>query len=124
MYGGRFRMEEMFKKIMERFDQLDRKMETKKQVVHPLDGDKLLDNTVEYGVGDCALSDHVVPLLYRHLQCDHCGVLVVSIFYDLHHDAAPLRVEGLHAEVVEYEQIGAFYAFEFAEEGSSHLCYL
>ena len=44
MYGDRFRMEEMFKKIMERFDQLDRKMETKKQVVHPLDGDKLLDN--------------------------------------------------------------------------------
>lgn len=44
MYADRFRMEEMFKKIMERFDRLDEKLETQKQVVHPLDGDKLLDN--------------------------------------------------------------------------------
>lgn len=44
MYTDRFWMEEMFKKIMERFDRLDQKLETKKQVVHPLDGDRLLDN--------------------------------------------------------------------------------
>lgn len=44
MYADRFWLEEMFRKIMERFDRLDRKMDIKQQVVHPLDGDKLLDN--------------------------------------------------------------------------------
>ena len=44
MYLDKFRVEEMFRKIMERFDQLDEKLKVKEQIVHPLDGDKLLDN--------------------------------------------------------------------------------
>ena len=43
-YADRFRQEEMFRKIMERFDQVDEKLNVKAQIVHPLDGDKLLDN--------------------------------------------------------------------------------
>lgn len=43
-YLDRFWLEEMFKKLMERFDRLDEKLEVKQQAVHPLDGDKLLDN--------------------------------------------------------------------------------
>ena len=44
MYLDRFRIEEMFRQIMERFDQIIEKLAVKAQVVHPLDGDKLLDN--------------------------------------------------------------------------------
>ena len=44
MYLDRFRVEEMFTKMMERFDRLDEKLDVKAQVVHPLDGDRLLDN--------------------------------------------------------------------------------
>lgn len=44
MYLDKFRVEEMYKKIMERFDKVDEKLDMKAQVVHPLDGDKLLDN--------------------------------------------------------------------------------
>ena len=35
---------EMLKKIMERFDRIDEKLQVKKQEVHPLDGDRLIDN--------------------------------------------------------------------------------
>ncbi len=34
----------MFKQLMERFDRIDLKLDIKAQMVHPLDGDKLLDN--------------------------------------------------------------------------------
>lgn len=44
MYVDRFRIEEMFKKIIERFDNLDEKLQVKAQRVEPLDGDRLLDN--------------------------------------------------------------------------------
>lgn len=44
MYLDRFWFEEMFKKMMERFDRIDQKLHMKDQVVHPLDGDTLLDN--------------------------------------------------------------------------------
>ena len=44
MYLDRFRVEEMFKKVMERFDSIDDKLQMKVQEVHPLDGDRLLDN--------------------------------------------------------------------------------
>ncbi len=39
-----FRVEEIFKKILERLDSIDDKIVVKKQRVHPLDGDALLDN--------------------------------------------------------------------------------
>jgi hypothetical protein len=39
-----FRVEEMFRKIMEKLDGIDNKITAKKQRVHPLDGDALLDN--------------------------------------------------------------------------------
>ncbi len=39
-----FRAEEMFRKILERLDSIDEKMVVKKQRVHPLGGDALLDN--------------------------------------------------------------------------------
>ncbi len=39
-----FRVEEMFKTIIERLDSIDGKIVVKKQRVHPLDGDALLDN--------------------------------------------------------------------------------
>ncbi len=39
-----FRAEEMFRKILERLDSIDGKIEVKKQRVHPLGGDALLDN--------------------------------------------------------------------------------
>ncbi len=39
-----FRVEEMFRRILERLDSIDDKMVVKKQRVHPLDGDALLDN--------------------------------------------------------------------------------
>ena len=44
MYLDKFQVEEMFRKIMERFDRIDEKLDVKRQEVHPLDGDKLLDN--------------------------------------------------------------------------------
>lgn len=44
MYLDKFQVEEMFRKIMERFDRIDENLQVKKQDVHPLDGDKLLDN--------------------------------------------------------------------------------
>ncbi len=39
-----FRVEEMFKKILDKLEGIDGKIEIKKQRVHPLDGDTLLDN--------------------------------------------------------------------------------
>jgi hypothetical protein len=39
-----FRAEEMFRKIMEKLDGIDSKIMAKRQRVHPLDGDALLDN--------------------------------------------------------------------------------
>lgn len=44
MYLDKFQVEEMFRKIMERFDHIDENFRVKKQGVHPLDGDKLIDN--------------------------------------------------------------------------------
>lgn len=34
----------MFRRVMERFDRIDENLQVKKQEVHPLDGDKLIDN--------------------------------------------------------------------------------
>ncbi len=39
-----FRAEEMFRKILARLDSIDEKIVVKKQRVHPLGGDALLDN--------------------------------------------------------------------------------
>ena len=44
MYIERFWLEEMLKKIMERFDRIDEKLFPLKREVLPLDGDKLIDN--------------------------------------------------------------------------------
>jgi hypothetical protein len=44
MYLDKFQVEEMFRKIMEKLDTIDDKLVIKQQRVHPLDGDKLLDN--------------------------------------------------------------------------------
>jgi hypothetical protein len=44
MYLDKFQVEDMFRKVMERFDRIDEKLQVKKQEIHPLDGDKLLDN--------------------------------------------------------------------------------
>jgi excisionase family DNA binding protein len=44
MYFDKFWFEEMLKKIMERFDRIDEKLQIKRQEVQPLDGDRLLDN--------------------------------------------------------------------------------
>lgn len=44
MYIDRFWFEEMLTKIMERFDRIEQKLQIKEQLVHPLDGDVLLDN--------------------------------------------------------------------------------
>jgi len=43
-YSDRFRMEEMFRQIMERFDKVDLKLDASVKTKHPLDGDTLLDN--------------------------------------------------------------------------------
>ena len=39
-----FRLEEMFKAILDKLESIDGKIVVKKQRVHPLDGDALLDN--------------------------------------------------------------------------------
>jgi hypothetical protein len=39
-----FRVEEMFRAILDRLESIDGKIVVKKQRVHPLDGDALLDN--------------------------------------------------------------------------------
>jgi len=44
MYLDKLWFEEMLRKIMERFDRIEEALKTKKQRVHPLDGDALLDN--------------------------------------------------------------------------------
>ncbi len=44
MYLDKFQVEDMFRRVMERFDRIDEKLHMKKQEVHPFDGDKLLDN--------------------------------------------------------------------------------
>lgn len=44
MYLDKFQVEEMFRKIMERFDRIDENLKIKRQQVQPLDGDRLLDN--------------------------------------------------------------------------------
>ncbi len=39
-----FRVEEMFRKILDKLESIDGKIVARKQRVHPLDGDALLDN--------------------------------------------------------------------------------
>ena len=40
----KFQVEDWFRKVMERFDRIDEKLQIKKQEVHPLNGDRLIDN--------------------------------------------------------------------------------
>ena len=44
MYLDKFQVEDWFRKVMERFDRIDEKLQIKKQEVHPLNGDRLIDN--------------------------------------------------------------------------------
>ena len=44
MYLDKFEVTQMLCKIMERLDSIEESIKIKKQEVHPLDGDKLLDN--------------------------------------------------------------------------------
>jgi hypothetical protein len=44
MYLDRFWFEEMFRKILEKLECIDEKLQIRQQAVHPLDGDRLLDN--------------------------------------------------------------------------------
>ena len=44
MYIDKFWFEDMFRKMMERFDRIDDKLDVKERKIHPLDGDELLDN--------------------------------------------------------------------------------
>lgn len=42
----------------------------------------------------------------------------IAVFDDIHHDTAPLRVEGLHPEVIEDQQVRSLDSLEFGEYGS------
>lgn len=44
----------------------------------------------------------------------------MPVLYDIHHNTASLRVEGLHAEVVEDEQVGTLDAFKFVKDRTFH----
>ena len=66
-----------------------------------------MDDSVEDGIrcGGVALK-HVVPVRHGQLRHDYGGLAPVPVLDDLEEVEQLLTVEGLHAEVVDDEQVG------------------
>lgn len=67
----------------------------------------VVNKSIQDGVGDRWIADHVVPVIYGHLTGDDGGSLLVAVLDDFQEIATLLVVELLRAPVVEDEQVGS-----------------
>src|SRR5690242_16460373 len=51
-------------------------------------------NTVQYGIGYCFFSYHLIPLLYRQLRSDNSGTLTMPIFNNIQQGCPALSIQG------------------------------
>jgi len=67
----------------------------------------VVNEAVQDGVGVSGVPDHVMPGRQGKLRGDDCGPAAVTLFEDFEQVVTGAGVEGLEAEVVEDEEIGA-----------------
>ena len=66
---------------------------------------RIVDDTVEDGVGESRFTDDIVPLLQRQLAGDQDGGVVVSVLDDFHEIAPLIGVETVRAPIVEDQEV-------------------
>lgn len=42
-----------------------------------------MNETVEDGIGECGVSDHLMPIVGRNMAGDECGAAVIAVFNNL-----------------------------------------
>jgi hypothetical protein len=68
---------------------------------------RIVDNSVEDGVGDGRLADHLVPLSDRQLGCDQGGFSSVALFEDFKKIEALLIIETVSTPIIQDQQFDA-----------------
>ena len=66
----------------------------------------VVNDAVEYGVGDHGFADYLVPLINRDLACDEDKFAPVALFHVLHQVASSFDGEVLETPVVEGQPVG------------------
>ena len=67
----------------------------------------IVNDAVEDGVGECGLSDQVVPAVDRDLAGDQGGAAAIAVLDDFEHVMTLLGPERLEAPIVEDQQLDA-----------------
>ncbi len=70
-----------------------------------LDAVGVVDDAIEDGIRDCALTDHVVPKVYRQLAPDEDELSLVASFGEFEDVPSFLEGEAFQAPVVEADQV-------------------
>ena len=73
-----------------------------------------MHQTVEDGVGDCGISDQLVPMLDGNLAGHDCRAAAVTVVDDVEQVAALLRGERGEPPIVEDQQLDTCQALEQA----------
>src|SRR5262245_38262931 len=73
---------------------------------------RIVDETVENGVGDRGVADSLVPKLDRKLAGDDGGAAAVAVLHDLEQVAPPLGGHRREAPIIEDEEVDAGEALE------------
>lgn len=81
-----------------------------------------MDNSVHDCLGNSLITHNIIAVLYWYFRCDYCGFL--SVFNDLHQVHSGLGIKGLHAKVIQYQQVRPLYLFKFLQYISFGLGYL
>ena len=67
---------------------------------------RVVDDTVEDGVGECRFADDVVPFVDGQLAGDQDGGVLVSVLDDFHEVGSLIGAEAVGSPIVEDEEIG------------------
>ena len=78
----------------------------------------VVDDPIEYGVGECRLADDIVPCVNRQLAGEHDRAGAVAVFDDFHEIASLRRGQPVRPPVIEDQQVGADELPEQAREAS------
>ena len=78
----------------------------------------VVNDPIEYGVGECRLADDIVPCLDGQLTGKQDRAVAVAVLDDLHEIAPLRRGQPVGTPVVEDQQVGADELPEQAREAS------
>ena len=92
--------------LIERTGERDRASATQ-AVAGEIDAVGVVEEAIEDGVGIGRIADDIVPAFHRKLACHKGGAAAIALFEDFKQVLPGFGGEGLKAEIVEDEKIGA-----------------